>query len=90
MPAAAVGALLEHCSTVLSEAAETLYEVLFSLAQDDWPQVSSFCQTWLRKHATDTMQVKSSNCLLPPACEWDDALVAQSLLLCPFFVWLIG
>ena len=58
MPAAAVAMLLEHCSTVLSEAAEALYEVLFSLAQDDWPQVSSFCQTWLRKHATGTMQVK--------------------------------
>lgn len=32
---------------MLQEANEALYEVLFTLAQDDWPQVSSHCQAWL-------------------------------------------
>ncbi|KAL3144835.1 hypothetical protein ABBQ38_001942 [Trebouxia sp. C0009 RCD-2024] len=42
-----VTTLLEGCSPVLEGACEVLYEVLFTLAQDDWPQVSSHCQAWL-------------------------------------------
>ncbi len=45
--AAAVTALLEHYSSVLEDASEVLYEILFTLAQDDWPQVSNHCQAWL-------------------------------------------
>ena len=44
---AAVITLLQHCDGVLQEATEVLYEVLFTLAQDEWPQVSSLCQNWL-------------------------------------------
>ena len=44
---AAVIRLLQHCDGVLQEATEVLYEVLFTLAQDEWPQVSSLCQSWL-------------------------------------------
>ncbi|KAL3144083.1 hypothetical protein ABBQ32_003877 [Trebouxia sp. C0010 RCD-2024] len=42
-----VTTLLEGCSPVLEGASEVLYEVLFTLAQDDWPHVSSHCQAWL-------------------------------------------
>lgn len=39
--------LLEKCSGVLHDFNEVLFEVLFTLAQDDWPQVSTLCQSWL-------------------------------------------
>ena len=44
---AAVTQLLEHCSTVLQDPNHALYEVLFTLAQDEWPQVSNHCHAWL-------------------------------------------
>ncbi|DBA77508.1 hypothetical protein WJX77_009976 [Trebouxia sp. C0004] len=45
--AQAVTQLLEHCSTVLQDPNQALYEVLFTLAQDEWPQVSNHCHAWL-------------------------------------------
>lgn len=45
---AAAMKLLEHCSSTLQDCNEALFEVLFTLAQDDWPQVSSVCQSWLQ------------------------------------------
>ncbi|DBA68248.1 TPA: hypothetical protein ACH3X2_013864 [Trebouxia sp. C0005] len=45
--AQAVTQLLEHCSIVLQDPNQALYEVLFTLAQDEWPQVSNHCHAWL-------------------------------------------
>ena len=67
---AGVTALLEECSSVLTGATELLYEVLFTLAQDDWPQVSSHCQTWLASWLPQHNQAGSAvrDCLLTIQC----------------------
>lgn len=58
--------LLETCSGVLQQCNEVLFEVLFTLAQDEWPQVSSLCQSWLTawlpKHTNSASQVRELCC----------------------------
>ena len=51
--------LLESCSPTLPAAAPLLLEVLFTLAQDDWPQVACPVRAWLanqRRTAEDAAQ----------------------------------
>lgn len=55
---------------MLTGATELLYEVLFTLAQDDWPQVFSLCQTWLASWLLRHNQAGSAvrDCLLTIQC----------------------
>lgn len=39
--------LLERCSATLVSSVPTLLEVIFTLAQDDWPQVFQPARAWI-------------------------------------------
>lgn len=46
--------LLERCSVALGpSAASLLLQLLFSAAQDDWPQVAATARSWLQRHAEE-------------------------------------
>jgi hypothetical protein len=44
--------LLDNCSGTLQNSTENLLEAVFTLAQDEWPQVATPCREWLSKKAT--------------------------------------
>ena len=43
--------LLDSCLPALDQSAGMLLDVLLTLAQDEWGQVSGPCQTWLQQQA---------------------------------------
>ena len=60
--------LLEQCSSTLQDCHEVLFEVLFTLAQDEWPQVSSLCQSWLRDWLPSSSKPVSVSQVSPELC----------------------
>ena len=88
--------LLEGCSAVLEGASEVLYEVLFTLAQDDWPQVSSHCQAWLTSCLPQQPQAVRHSSRPHPKLQLQSCLslgfglspeVSFGLTACSLYVW---
>lgn len=62
---AGITAVLDECGCTLRALSENLLEAVFTLAQDDWPQVATPCREWLSRRSALPQQASRGS--LPSA-----------------------